>query len=479
MKGTPRRVSLTLFVVSAAILFDALDLSITQVGLPSIERDLDLSPAALPWVANAYVLTYGGLLLLGGRAADLVGRRGVFVSGLVLFGVMSLVCGLAPSGAVLIAARGLQGIGAALTVPAAVSIIATTFPEGQPRNRALGIFAACASAGFAVGLVLGGVVTDLLAWRWIFLVKVPAVLAVALLSLRVVDGDRKRGRDRPSYDLPGAIASSVGLLVLVFVITQLADRTLPGIAVAGAALVAAAALVGFVVWEGRTQDPLLPLDFFRLRTPRAADLASLTVLAAPFGFSYVATLFLQNVQGYSALETGLALLPGAVLSAVVSRYAAPALIRRFGLRASGVGGLLVVGAGFALLLRMETGVPYAEVMLPANVICFGIGMGISYPVFTTAAVTGVEDARQGLAAGIQSTALQVGGGFGLALVSAGVAAGAAGGADPSSDVAALQVGAVIGTVLPLIGAVVAFVGLRPEPARRRARDIRAPGPAGT
>src|SRR4051794_16519248 len=273
------RATLALFVVSAAILFDALDLSITQVALPSIQSDLKVGAGSLPWVANAYVLTYGGFLLLGGRASDLLGRRRVFVSGLVLFGAMSLVCGLAPSAEALIVARGLQGVGAALTVPAAVSIIATTFAEGPERNRALGVFGACASAGFAVGLVLGGVVTDALDWRWIFLVKVPAVLGVALVAWRVIDPGRAGARAGRSYDLAGATASAAGLLGLVFVITQAAARTVPVAVLTVAAVAAASLLAGFVVWERRAGEPLMPLDFFEHRVPRAADLASLTVLA--------------------------------------------------------------------------------------------------------------------------------------------------------------------------------------------------------
>ena len=447
--------SLVLFVVSAAIVFDALDLSITQIALPSIGADLDIAEGGLPWVANAYVLTYGGLLLLGGRMADLVGRRRTFVLGLSLFGAMSLACGLAPGAPVLVVARALQGIGAALTVPAAVSLIATTFAEGEERNRALGVFGACASAGFAVGLVLGGLVTDALNWRWIFLVKVPVVLAVTLIAIRVVAADQPRPARR-SYDLAGAGSSALGLLALVFVITQLADRTVAPALVAALAVAAVVLLVGFLRREGRVADPLLPLDFFALRTPRAADLASLTVLAAPFGFSFLATLFLQRVQHHSALETGLALLPGAVLSAVVSRYAAPVLVNRLGLRASAVGGLLVVAAGFAMLVRMDPEVTYVAMMLPASIVCLGLGMGVAYPVFTVAAVTDVPDDRQGLAAGIQSTALQVGGGFGLAVVSAAVAAGGGG----TADVASLRAGALVGMLLPLCGAIVAFGGLR-------------------
>jgi EmrB/QacA subfamily drug resistance transporter len=408
------------------------------------------------------VLTYGGFLLLGGRAADLLGRRRVFVAGLATFGAMSLACGLAPSSVPLVVARGLQGVGAALTVPAAVSIIATTFAEGQERNRALGVFAASASAGFSVGLVLGGVLTDALSWRWIFLVKVPVVALVVLLSLRVVAEGRTPSARR-SYDVAGALMSVGGLLLLVFVITQLARRTVAAGVLVAAGVVAAALLVGFVLNERRASDPLLPLDIFRLRTLRASDLASLTVLAAPFGFAYVTTLYMQDVQGHSALATGLALLPGAVLSALVSRYAAPWLVERIGLRTVATAGMALVAVGFALLLRTDVHATYEAVMLPASIVCLGLGMGISYPVFTIGAVSGVPDRQQGVAAGIQSTALQVGGGLGLALVSAAVAGALGAHPDPATYVDALHVGALVGAALPVLGAAVALVGLRAVP----------------
>jgi EmrB/QacA subfamily drug resistance transporter len=459
---TDRRASLVLALVSAAILFDALDLSITQIALPSIQKDLKLSPAALQWVPNAYVLTYGGLLLLGGRAADLGGRRRVFVGGLALFAAMSLVCGLAPSAAVLVMARGLQGVGAAMTVPAAVSIIATTFAEGPPRNRALGVFAASASAGFSVGLVLGGVLTDVLDWRWIFLVKVPVVALVAVVALRAIDDGRSPSAPRGSYDAAGAAASASGLLLLVFVITQLAHRTVSPAAVLVAALLAVGLLAGFAVHERRTEAPLLPLSLFRLGTLRAADLASLTVLAAPFGFSYVSTLYYQDVQGHSPLATGLALLPGAVLSAFVSRYVAPALVARVGLRTAAVGGMALVSAGFAGLLGIAADASYLTTLLPTSIVCLGLGMGIAYPVFTIGAVTGVEDEEQGVAAGIQNTALQVGGGLGLAIVAGAVAARLGDARDTHALVDALRVGAAVGALLPLLGAVVALVGLRSQ-----------------
>jgi EmrB/QacA subfamily drug resistance transporter len=454
------RSRLALASVCAAILLDALDLSITQVALPSIQHDLHLSASGLQWVANAYVLTYGGLLLLGGRAADLLGRRRVFVAGLATFGAMSLACGLAPSPVMLVVARGLQGIGAALTVPAAVSIIATTFAEGEERNRALGVFAASASAGFSVGLVLGGVLTDALSWRWIFLVKVPVVALVAVVALRVVAEGRAPAAAKRSYDVAGAVLSAGGLLLLVFAITQVAQRTVAPAAVVAAALLAVALLAGFVINERRARDPLLPLGIFRLRTLRAADLASLTVLAAPFGFSYVTTLYMQDVQGHSALATGLALLPGAVLSALVSRYVAPSLVERLGLRPTATAGLIIVAVGFAILLRADVRTGYEAAMLPASIVCLGLGMGVSYPAFTIGAVSGVSDRQQGVAAGIQNTALQVGGGLGLALVSAAVASSLGAHPDPAGYVDALHVGALVGAAAPVLGATTAFVGLR-------------------
>jgi MFS family permease len=232
--------------------------------------------------------------------------------------------------------------------------------------------------------------------------------------------------------------------------------------VVAAALLALGLLVGFVLHERRADEPLLPLELFRLPTLRAADLASLTVLAAPFGFSYIATLFMQDVQGHSPLATGLALLPGAVLSALMSRYAAPALVARVGLRATAVGGMLLVSAGFAGLLAITVDASYATTLLPANVVCFGLGMGIAYPVFTIGAVSGVEDEEQGVAAGIQNTALQVGGGLGLALVAGAVAARLGEARDPQALVEALRVGVVVGALLALLGAVIALVGLRGE-----------------
>ena len=465
MKMFTRRESLALAALSAAILFDALDLSITQVALPKIGDDLGLASGALQWVPNAYVLTYGGLLLLGGRLADVLGRRRTFLGGLVLFGAMSLICGLAANAALLVAARAVQGIGAALTVPAAVSIIAATFAEGTVRNRAMGIFGASAAAGFSVGLVLGGVLTDALSWRWIFLVKVPVVLAAAVIARRAVEEGRAQTRPA-SYDIAGALSSVSAVLLLVLGITQLGQRTLPVPLVAAAGVTGTALLVAFAINEHRAREPLLPPQLLSLPTVRAVNLASLTVLAAPFGLSYVTTLWMQEALGYSALATGFALLPGAALSIATSRFVTPALVGRFGLRASASAAMVIVSAGFLVMLGLGSQAHYATVLLPATIVCLGLGMGTAYPMYTIGSVTGVDPEHHGVAAGMQNTALQLGAGIGLAVVSAAVSAGLGGARTGEPLLHALRVGVIVGAVLPLVGAAITFIGLR-SPARDR------------
>lgn len=449
--GRSDRRWLVLAVLCMTILLDALDLSITQVALPSIGTDLGVSATALPWVANAYVLMYGGLLLLGGRLSDLLGRRRVFLLGLGLFGIMSLVCGLAGHPALLIGARAAQGVGAALTVPAAVAILAGTFSQGPERNRALGVFAAFAGTGFSVGLVAGGALTGALGWPWIFLVKVPVVAAVIALSLIVVKPTPPSDRGR-SFDVVGAVTSTAGLLLLALAITLLAAGSRSLLPAVLTAAVAAALLTGFWWVERHARDPLLPLQLLSNRTVRVADAVSLTVLAAPFGFAYLASTYLQDVAGYSPLRTGLAVLPGSVLSAIISSRIAPLLVKRYGLRSCGSASLAVVAAGFAMLALVGEQPSYLTAVLPACVICFGLGMGVAYPVFTIAALTDVEEDEQGLAAGVQNAALQIGGGLGLAVVSSAVNV-FAGSSNPTPHalVDAVQVGALVGAALPLIG----------------------------
>jgi MFS family permease len=461
-----------LTVVCSVIFFDALDLSITQIALPGIQAGLGVPTPLLPWVAAAYVVTYGGFLLLGGRVTDLVGARPMLLGGLALFGAASLACGLAPGAGVLIAARAVQGVGAAATVPAAVALLATSFPEGPRRTRAFAIFAAAASSGFAGGLVAGGVITEGLSWRWVFLLKVPLVAVVLAVAAFAVPrtGRARRG----SSDVAGGVAVTAGAVLLTLAVTLAGDPGTGWPVVAGLLVAAVAVLAVFVRIERRAAEPLLPLRLLRNRALVGADLAASTVLAAPFGVSFVVTLYLQDVLHRSPWQTALTLLPGSVLSAVVGVVLAPRLVDRFGLRATSVAALVTVAVGDAGLLAL-TPDRAGWLVVVATAVGFGFGMGVAYPAATVGGVAGVDEADNGTAAGLNNTALQVGGGLGLALVGAAVAA-ALGGAPPGTvppDTAltAARTGAVVATVLPLIGAVLAAVLLpraarpAPEPAR--------------
>ncbi|MEJ2889544.1 MFS transporter [Actinomycetospora aeridis] len=457
----PTRNTVLLAVVCASIFFDALDLSITQVALPSIQRDLGVEVAVLPWVAAAYVVTYGGVLLLGGRLTDVLGPRRVLLVGLAVFGLASLGAGLVPGVGWLVAARAVQGVGAALTVPAAVAVLAASFPGGRARTRAFAAFAVAASSGFSGGLVLGGLLTDGLSWRWIFFAKVPVVALVLLAGAVVVP--RRAAVARRTLDLPAAVAVTAASVLVVLGVT-LAGTPAATVLTVGVPLAAAAVLAGVVVViERRGHDPLLPGRLLRRREAMVSDAAALTVLAAPFGVSYLVTVFAQDVLGRSPWTTALLLLPGAVLSAVVGQLVAARLLDRFGLRVVYPAALLVVAAGNALLLALTPG-SATWVIVVATAVSFGLGMGVAYPAATLGGVVGTDEGDHGTAAGLNNTALQLGGGLGLALVAA-LVAGALGGtgvgdAPVEEATAAVRVGVLAAVALPLAGAVVAAVGLR-------------------
>jgi MFS family permease len=461
VRRTDTRPGMLLAVVSAVIFFDALDLSITQIALPEIQVSLQVATSALPWIAAAYVVTYGGFLLFGGRASDLLGSRPVFLAGLAVFGIASLVCGLAGSAVVLIGARAVQGVGAALTVPAAISILATAFTDERARTRAFGIFAAAAASGFSAGLVFGGLITSGLSWRWIFLAKVPAVaitLAVALAALPVGKPAKRGG-----YDLAGAVTVTAGSVLLMYGITLAGVPDADPLGVAAPIVGGLVLLAAFLAIERASRSPLLPLRVLRLRTLRAADAAALTVLAAPFGISYVVTLYQQSVLHWSPWQTALTLLPGAVASALVSRYLAPPLLHRFGLRTVYATAMLIVAVGDAVLIALTPGA-VTWLVVVGTLLSFGLGMGLAYPAATLGGVHGIEPADQGTAAGLNNTALQLGGGLGLAIVATAVTAGLQG--NPPDAVApdlglhAARWGAVAATVLPLLGALIVLVGMR-------------------
>jgi EmrB/QacA subfamily drug resistance transporter len=404
-----------LAIVAVAQFMVVLDASIVNVALPSIQRAVGFSEQSLSWVLNAYTLLFGGFLLLGGRAADRLGRRRLFMAGMALFAVASLACGLSQSEATLLIARGAQGLGGAMVSPAALSIILTTFAEGSERNRALAVWGAIAGAGGAVGLLLGGAIVEVLSWRWVFFVNVPIGAAVLLLTPRIVAESRAEGV-RSGYDVEGATAITLGTMALVFTLIKANDwgwgsgRTLAGLAVA------AALLVGFVWIERRQENPLVPLRIFSNRSLAASDGTMLLLSAALFGVFFFCTLYLQQVLGYNALKSGVAYLP-LTLTAIGASGLASRVVDRFGPKPVLVGGLLVATVGFALFTRLQVDGDYAGRVLPAMVVV-GIGLGMSFVPITIAATSGVAAEDSGLASGLLNTTQQVGGSLGLAVLSA-------------------------------------------------------------
>ncbi len=465
---------MTLLVVCLAIFMDALDVSIVNTALPDIQRELNLTTTTLQWVQGAYVLTYAGFLLLGGRTADLLGRRRIFLAGTAVFGIASQIGGMANTGWLLLATRTLKGIGAAFTLPAAVSIITTTFAEGPERNKALGTFAATAATGFSFGLILGGVLTDFFSWHWVFFVNVPFVVLILVLTPLLVS-EEPSNVSRRSYDFPGAITVTSGLLLLVYAITQANE---PGVTLrqtGGLFIFALCLLAIFVVIERSVRDPLLPLRIFRSNVVRSANLVSLTLLGSFFSFMFITTLYMQNIINYTPLWAGLALLPMSIVSALVSQFVAPWLLNKFGLRIAVVLGTLCLAIGVALFIRISPVADYVGVILPASLMAGGLGMGIAYPTLAIAGVTGVVEEEQGLAAGLQSTSLQAGGGLGLAIVVAAISArtsiimGSGTSATPTigAQISGFQMGLLVAAGFAVLGALIALLGIRQRPVLLR------------
>jgi EmrB/QacA subfamily drug resistance transporter len=390
-----------------------LDFSIVNVALPSMQRDLGFSQQNLQWVISGYALTFGGFLLLGGRAADLLGRRRVFMAGLGLFSLASLVGGLAQFQWVLISARAFQGIGGAIVSPAALSILTTTFKEGSERNRALGVWGAIAAGGFAAGVLLGGVLTDALSWRWVMFVNVP--IGIAALALAPVLLRESRDRITSKHiDLAGAITVTLGLVALVYAFVEAPSvgwGSLQTIFLFGISLVL---LSLFVVIELRSQAPLVPLGIFRRRTLSGANIVGLLTSAAAASMVFILTLYMQQVLNYSALQTGLAFLPNA-LAAFVAAPVGSQCATRVGLKSTLVGGMTVLMLGLLLLTRIPTQGNFVRDLLPGTVVV-GFGIVTSMVVVSIAATAGIGDAEQGLASGLLNTTQQIGAALGLAIL---------------------------------------------------------------
>ena len=475
-----RRWSALALIVTAQFMV-ILDVAIVNVALPSIKADLGFSQTSLQWVISAYAILFGGALLLGGRLADLLGRRRLFVAGLALFSASSLLCGLAWSEESLIAFRALQGLGGALLAPAALSLLMTTFAEGRERNLALGIYGAASGSGAAAGVLLGGVLTSYLSWSWIFFINVPVGVAAMALAPVLLRESRAEVAHR-HFDFAGALSVTAGLMLLVYAMTRAASDGWSSGTTLALLAVSAALVLAFAVIELRSRSPLLPLRVFRLRTLSAANATMAIVGAVAFSEFFLLTQYLQDVLHYSAVQSGAAFAAFA-LTVVVASNVAQAVVGRVGVRAALTAGLLVSASSVALLTRLPVEGHYFWDLFPAFVLG-GAGMGFSFVPVAIASLTGVERADAGVASGLINTSRQIGGAVGVAAISAVAAASTSSYTDShpalgGSSAAALDHGFQTGlyalTGLLVLGGLIAATLVRSAPTPG-ARTEGADGP---
>ena len=459
MSASTDRRWLALVLLAAAQFVVVLDASIVNVALPSIGQSLQFSQDDLSWVINAYTLTFGGFLLLGGRMADLIGRRRMFIVGLIVFAAASLAGGLAQSDVQLIAARAVQGLGAALLSPAALSLVTVLFAEGAERNKAMGVWGAVAGSGGAAGVLLGGMLTEWAGWEWVLYVNVPIGLAAAALSTRLLPESRNEGARH--FDVAGAVTVTAGLSLLVYSLVNAnqagwgSGQTLLLLAVA------AALLIGFVVIERRTKAPLVPFPgIFRHRSITGINVTALLIAMALFSMFFFISLYMQQVLGFDALEAGLAYLPLAI-GIIVSAGIASQLVTRFGVRPVLISGLLLTAVGLLWFSQISVGGSYVgDVLFPSLIAAFGLGF--AFVPMTIAAVAGVEPHEAGLASGLINTSQQVGGALGLAVLAAIAnsrreSLTEAGTALPSALTEGFQLALTVGAGFAIVGAVLALL----------------------
>ncbi len=414
MIASARRKWFALAVLLGVQFMVVVDIAIVNVALPSIQTDLGFSEQNLQWVVSAYALLFGGFLLLGGRFADLTGRRRVLLAGLVVFTGASLLSGLAWSSGALIGARAFQGLGAALITPAALSILTTTFAEGKERNAALGAWGAVGAFGAVAGVLLGGVLTDALGWQWIFFVNVPVgVLGLVLAPILLTESRDARTK---SFDVPGGVLVTGGLVTLVYAITQANSYGWGSFATIGLFVGALALLAAFVAWETRTAEPLVPFSFFRLRTVVGANVAGLILGTAIFAMFLMLTLYMQQVLHYSAMRTGVAYLAVAGTAIFWSALAAQ-LVTRVGVKPVLAAGMISLSAGLVYFTQVSVGGSYLSDLLPGFLLV-AVGLGFSFVPISIAALAGVPAAEAGLASGLINTSQQIGGALGIAALSA-------------------------------------------------------------
>jgi EmrB/QacA subfamily drug resistance transporter len=471
-----RRWSALALIVTAQFMV-ILDVAIVNVALPSIQSDLEFSQSNLQWVISAYAILFGGTLLLGGRLADLLGRRRLFIGGLALFAASSLLCGFAWSEASLIGFRALQGLGGALLAPAALSLLMTTFAEGRERNLALGIYAAASGSGAAAGVLLGGVLTSYLSWSWIFFINVPIGLAAIALTPFLLRESRADVAHR-HFDFPGAASITAGLMLLVYATTRTATDGWGDPATLGLFGAAAVLVLAFVLIELRSPSPLLPLRIFRLRSLTAANIGMAIVGTVAFSEFFLLTLYLQDVLHYSAIQSGAAFVAFALTVVVVSNVA-QIVVGRFGVGPTLTAGLLASAVSVGMLTRLPVQGHYFWDLFPWFVLG-GAGMGLSFVPVTIASLTGVERSDAGVASGLINTSRQIGGAIGLAAVSAIAATSTSNyvethAAVTASSPAALdhgyQTALYVLTGLLLVGALISGALLRPRPMRTEAVPV--------
>ncbi|GIH13053.1 MFS transporter [Rugosimonospora africana] len=452
-----------LFVLCGALFLDGLDVSMIGVALPSIGADLHLSTSALQWVLSGYVLGYGGLLLLGGRSADLLGRRRVFLIAVAAFAAASLLSGVVDNGALLIASRFVKGTAAAFTAPAGLSIITTTFPEGPARNRALSIYTLFGASGFSSGLILGGLMTQI-GWHWALLLPVPVALAVLLAGIPLIPRADHSARQRGHYDLAGAALSTVASLLLVYTVVEASTVGWASARTIGSLVLVAVLAVGFVTVERRTRQPLVRLGILRSGSLVRANLGMMAMFGSYFSFQFIGTLYMQSLLGWSPLTMALAFLPTGLLVALSAPWAGT-LVGRLGAPRLIALGFVALTAGYLLFLRVQITPHYAVAILP-TIVLIGIGFALAFSALNIQATSGIVDEEQGLASGLVQTSGQLGGAIVLAAVTAVVTAHSQHGpVSAAQTLASFRPGLVLVSLIGGLGLLVALTGLRrPAPA---------------
>jgi EmrB/QacA subfamily drug resistance transporter len=412
---TDRNRWIALYVLCAGMLMIVLDVTVVNVALPSIQDDLGFSQNSLAWVVNGYLITFGGLLLLAGRFGDLIGRRNVFLAGLALFTIASVVCGASQTQGMLVGGRFVQGIGGAMTSAVILGMIVTMFPEPREQAKAIGVYAFVASAGGTIGLLAGGVLTEAISWHWIFFINVPIAILTAFLAVRLIEHDQGIGLDKGA-DTPGAVLVTTSLMIGVYTIVKpAAEQGWGDPQTLGLGAISLALLAAFIAREARAAQPIMPLRIFKSRNVSGANVAEALLVAGMFGTFFLGSLYMQEVLGYDPLEIGLAFLPATLIMGTLSvRYAEP-LIMRFGARRSLVTGMVLVAISLVLFTQAPVDGSYVQHLLPVMIL-LGFGIGVCFPALMSIAMSGATQADAGLASGLVNTSAQVGGAIGLAVL---------------------------------------------------------------